>query len=259
MKKSSIRFLLFSIFTMLCIPAQAEITSLSSAINKSGRQRMLSQRILKTYSMIGIDVNAMAAQQQLQGAITLFDTQLGELTAYASNKKIKKELAKVSRLWKPYKAAVTATVTRSNALDLLDASQELLSACHKVVLMFENLSTTNAGHLVNVAGRQRMLSQRMSMLYMLQTWGFDNSQIRSQMSQDRSEFKGALTELREAKENTKELKKKLRKGKSEWRLFKHGLDGNERKPIPYIVNLAGDKLLNTMNDITRLYSNLNKK
>ncbi len=78
MSQKSLRFFLVGVLSIFCLQAQAEITSLSSAINKSGRQRMLSQRILKTYSMIGIDVNAMTAQQQLNDAVKLFDTQLAE-------------------------------------------------------------------------------------------------------------------------------------------------------------------------------------
>jgi len=259
MSQKSLRFFLVGVLSIFCLQAQAEITSLSSAINKSGRQRMLSQRILKTYSMIGINVNAMTAQQQLKDAVKLFDAQLVELIAYAPNKAVKKGLDKVTRLWGPYKAAVNQQVDRDKALDLLNTSGELLSACHKVVLMLTDLSTTNAGHLVNISGRQRMLSQRMSMLYMYQSWGFNNSLISSQMSQDKNEFKGALAELTEAKENTDTLQKQLRKAKSEWKLFKHGLDGIEKNPIPFIVNLAGDKLLKRMNDITGLYTNLNQQ
>ena len=36
--------------------AWAEITTLSSAINKAGRQRMLTQRIVKAYCLVGMSV-----------------------------------------------------------------------------------------------------------------------------------------------------------------------------------------------------------
>jgi len=220
---------------------------------------MLSQRILKTYSMIGIDVDTLNAKKQLQDAIILFDKQLAELIAYSPNAEISDGLTRVTLLWEPYKKSVTAGVSKGKALKLLESSDELLRACHNVVLMLTNLSKTPAGHLVNISGRQRMLSQRMSMLYMFQSWGFNNSRIRSQLQQDKNEFKGALTELIESPVNTDELKQNLKKAKSAWRLFKHGLDGNEKNPIPYIVNLSGDKLLKRMNTITGLYDNLKQK
>ncbi len=239
------------------LPLQADITSLNSAINKAGRQRMLSQRILKTYSMLGQDINPLAAREQMQQAITLFDAQLLELEDYTPNPKVQRGLIKVRQLWEPYKQAVTAAVDRDRALPLFNLGTRLLAACHQVVLALEELSPTSAGHLVNVSGRQRMLSQRLSMLYLYETWGISNTLIRDQQAQLKDEFQSALTELSDARENSPELVRQLKKARSEWRLFRHGLDDVERKPMPFLVNLAGDKLLRTMNDITALYTDLN--
>ena len=243
----------------LCLPLRAEISTLPEAINKAGRQRMLSQRMLKAYSMIGLGVNELSAKGQLDDAVRLFDRQLTELKDYAPNTSIRKALGKVEALWKPYRIAIRKKPDRNKALDLLEQSAELLRASHKVVLMLEDLSTTPAGRLVNMAGRQRMLSQKISMLYMYPIWGFDNASIRSEMQQATNEFEGALSELDSAPVNTAALKEKLRQARTEWKLFKHGLDGKEGKPIPYIVNLTGDKLLNTMNEITALYAQLESK
>jgi len=259
MNPTFLRLVLLFFLLPLSLPLRAEISSLSEAINKAGRQRMLSQRMLKDYSMIGLGVNQRYAQGQLDDAIRLFDEQLAELEEYAPNSSIRKALEEVVTLWKPYRAVIKKKPDRSKALDLLRQSADLLRATHKVVMMLEDLSTTPAGRLVNMAGRQRMLSQKISMLYMYQVWGLDNASIRSEMRQAVNEFKGALSELSNETTNTDALKQKLRRARTEWKLFKHGLDGKEGKPIPYIVNLTGDKLLNTMNEITALYAQLESK
>jgi nitrate/nitrite-specific signal transduction histidine kinase len=256
MFKPHIRYLLFVILSIFFLQAQAEITSLGSAINKAGRQRMLSQKILKDYALLGSGVDTLKAKQEMDQAIALFDQQLHELETYSKDKRLKNALKKVSALWIPYKKTVRQAPTKEQALQLLDDSDDVLRAAHKVVTILEDLSNNPAGHFVNIAGRQRMLSQRLSKLYIYQSWGFNNASIRSQMDQARNEFIGALQEMKSSPVNTAEINRMLKKASSEWKLFKHGLDGVEKRPIPYIVNLAGLKLLKSMNTITHLYEQL---
>lgn len=233
--------------------AQAEISNIASAINKAGRQRMLTQRMLKSYCMIGINVKQEQARVQLDGAIALFDSQLDELNAYAPNSSIKQSLQKVETLWKTYKAMLKGPTQRSNAVAMMEAGDELLRASHKVVLQLEDESGAILGRMVNIAGRQRMLSQRLSMLYMLRSWEYENATIRSEMEQAKNEFKGALNELISSPDNTKELKRELAEAKKEWLLFEHGLERNENELVPLIIAVTSENLLKRMNTITRLY------
>ncbi|MCW8827318.1 MAG: type IV pili methyl-accepting chemotaxis transducer N-terminal domain-containing protein, partial [Gammaproteobacteria bacterium] len=165
--------------------AHAQITSIADAINKSGRQRMLSQRILSTYYQVGKNINTTKSKQQLIDAVNLFESQLTELQEYAKKSSIVQQqqeknidlngaLNKVSRLWIPAKKIATEEVQRSRAEELRDLNEALLKASHAVVLQLQSLSGSESGRLVNIAGRQRMLSQRLSSLYILQSWGFNN-------------------------------------------------------------------------------------
>lgn len=250
--------ILLTVLLLLSFPitALAEITSLSSAINKAGRQRMLTQRMVKSYVMIGIDVQSEIAKQQLADAITLFDRQLKDLKAYPPAEQVLPRLAKVEVLWIPFKKVLQAPVSRENAELLLETNDELLRAANKVVLQLQDISGNNYGRLVNVSGRQRMLTQRLAKFYMLRAWQFDNSEVRSEMEQAKNEFHGALGELINAHENSIDIQDELKKASMEWDLFNHGLERNKENLVPLIVALSSEKLLVTMNRITSMYEAL---
>ena len=59
--------------------AQAQVTDLNDAINKAGRQRMLSQRMGKAWLALVQDVEPATARQVLDKSMSLFDRQLVEL------------------------------------------------------------------------------------------------------------------------------------------------------------------------------------
>lgn len=51
-----------------------QVINNAEAINKSGRQRMLSQRMIKSYLMIGAGIKVGMAQQQLDDSVALFES-----------------------------------------------------------------------------------------------------------------------------------------------------------------------------------------
>lgn len=244
---------------LISLPLQAEITTISSAINKAGRQRMLTQRMVKCYTMIGIEVQKETAEGQLHDAIALFDQQLRELKAYAPSTTIRDSLAKVETLWHPFKEVLQLPVNRDSARILLDTNDELLRASNKVVLQLQDLSGSSVGRIVNISGRQRMLSQRLAKFYMLRAWQFDNAEVRSEMERARLEFKGALAELQSAKENSPAVREQLKEAAKQWELFNHGLERNKEQLVPLIVAMSSEKLLNTMNNLTGMYETLANK
>lgn len=238
------------------LTAAADSPSLNNAINVAGSQRMLTQRMLKAYSAIGIDVNAETAALELREAVARFDRQLGALSAGFAGSAAEPTLHQVKALWLPYKALLEQPVSRANATQLLRDNDALLRACHKVVLVLEDMSGTAYGQLVNVAGRQRMLSQRMAKFYLLRAWGFDNAEVRYEIDQARNEFRGALGRLLSAPENTSIIAATLVEAEQQWNLFEHSLKRDGENLVPLIVANTSERLLEKMNEITGLYEQL---
>ncbi|MEA1888318.1 MAG: type IV pili methyl-accepting chemotaxis transducer N-terminal domain-containing protein, partial [Pseudomonadota bacterium] len=114
--------------------AQAEITSVSDGINKAGRQRMLTQRIVKDFCLIGQDVAAEPASKELKKSISLFEKQLKELKAFTPTEKIKQRVSTVDMEWGPFRKMAEGKSGKESCRALNEAGEDLLRNSHKIVL-----------------------------------------------------------------------------------------------------------------------------
>ncbi len=219
---------------------------------------MLTQRIVATYSQIGLDISAKKSKRQLNKAINLFEEQLGELKEYRPSGKAYKQLQRVTELWQPLQKIAREPIQKSKVEELRMLAEDALAASHRVVIMLQDESGTKKGELVNVSGRQRMLSQRLSNLYMLQSWGFSSSEYTDDYSRALNEFKGALTELSSSTLSTEEISKKLNKARREFGMFERSSHHKNGEFIPLMIKMSADKLLALMNDVTHLYEELER-
>ena len=239
----------------LAAPANSPQITMSSAINKAGRQRMLSQRIVKFYCQIGQEILADKSRQQLQQSVALFESQLAELKQAAPNPDVQGAVAKMETLWGPFKEIVSKAPSKEDGKKLIGMSEELLQAAHKTTTLLQDATGTPAGRLVNMAGRQRMLSQRMAKFYMLKRWGFNVSQVSDGLEQARNEFKGALQELLAAPQNTTAIKKELELAKMQWIFFENALAQDGVQDPTFAVNVAtsSERILEVMDRVTGMY------
>lgn len=261
MKRSPLFISLLMVMSLFAITgnvsaniASAPVLTLSVAIDKAGRQRMLTQRIIKAYSQELLEVNPPQSQQQREQAIALFERQLGELKQFAPTEKVRDALAMVDTLWVPFKERANGRVSRAGLESLSLASDEVLMASHHVVVLLEELSDNNLGHLVNIAGRQRMLSQRIAKLYMLRSLGVDNEAIRLALDKASAEFRSALHELDTARENTAQISSALSEVKRNWKVFEASFRLKDGNFTPYLIANYSERVLVGMNEITGLYA-----
>lgn len=259
MIKKSVRAIVYGLLILLCqLPAAQAATDIdiAEAINIAGRQRMLSQRIVKSYLQMGQDVRYRVAKRHLTGSIVLFEQQLKMLKNFTTDEETIRGLELMEKLWIPVKQIATGPVRREKAEELRAHSERLLAAAHQVVLILADESGTNQGHLVNIAGRQRMLSQRMGNLYMLMSWKFTDELYRQDYKAATSEFEQALQKLTNANENTPEISDLLKRVQQNWNMYKLSNQMGNDQYIPGLVARMLDKMLIQMNQVTALYAAL---
>jgi len=254
-----LKFVLMAALTIAAVSiapeyANAETISLNSAINKAGRQRMLSQRMAKAYYQIGLNTRRDEATKVLEQSVQLFEAQLAELTGFTPNRTMADGITVVKAKWAPFKAIVTRPYNRDGAARLVELNEDLLQAAHKVVVQLQEYSGKPSARLVNIAGRQRMLSQRLAKFYMLRQAGFEQAEILKNMDQVYNEFGGALVELRAAPQNTPEITTHLNSVNIQWVLLKESLkDANKQHDLSELVVLTTDKILKEMDTVTGIY------
>ena len=85
------------------LPAGAQVKDLNDAINKAGRQRMLSQRAANAYMALALQAQPAQAEKILSQSMSLFDRQLVELKAFAPSPAIRDTYVKLECAWSDHK------------------------------------------------------------------------------------------------------------------------------------------------------------
>ncbi len=193
------------------------------AINMAGRQRMLSQRMAKSWLMLERGVLSRRARLILRQSMSLFDTQLNELATRSSGAEICTAHAGLREVWQPYRALLDSEPSRKGALDLFSINEEVLAAAQRLTLSFEKADGTAKGRLVNLAGRERMLSQSMVKFFMFRRMGIRVSKCRAGLEEASNDFSTALVELATATRDKPRIAAELGRVGGHWRTLQSAL------------------------------------
>jgi hypothetical protein len=222
---------------------------------------MLSQRMAKAYLAVGQRVVAHRGQEILGASMTLFDRQLAELTAFAPTAEIRATYSQLATAWGDYKTLlVDQAPARERAPALIDMDGKVLALANKGTLQLEQLSGKPVGKLVNIAGRQRMLSQRIAKFYLAQEWGASVPNAQSELDKARAEFVAALDVLASAPEATGQIRQEIELARNQWvfyeaALAQHGA-GAAASERSTNVFLSSENILSVMDKVTGMYARL---
>jgi hypothetical protein len=239
--------------------AYAEVSSLSDAINKAGAQRMLSQRMGKAWLALVHGIEKTSALQVLEKSMSVFERQLHELKAFAPNADIKTTYTQLESSWHDYKTQLSGSAPqKSSAGALLQQDSKVLALAHQGTQQFESLLGKPQGKLINLAGRQRMLSQRMAKFYLAAKLPVESTMAALEIDKARTEFMAAMTTLRQAPEATARIKDELLLADGQWVFFDMALQRLQQgqgslKQLSEVF-IASENLLSVMDNVTNLYA-----
>jgi hypothetical protein len=247
-------------------------------INLAGRQRMLTQKMSKEMLLIEADVEASKNKANLKNTTALFDKTLKGLRFGSKQLKLKKTkdartqtlLSKVNKLWKLY-FPITKSVSNGGKVPVTKIAAQnlpLLKNMNTAVRLYERSAKKetgiSAGTVINLAGKQRMLTQKMSKEMLLIYLNHDKENNLLNLRKTSSLFDRTLLGLRDGDEdlglpNTKEphIVKQLNKVIGLWQEFKPvintALSGVISKEDVELLAKLNLPLLKNMNTVVKMY------
>jgi hypothetical protein len=237
------------------VTVQAQM-ALSAAINVSGSFRALSQRMAKAYCQqhlqvmpeVAQDVLAKVRRQAQAGAADLGKgSQAGAWPA-----ELNRQLEEIQKQYAILNTLTAVVPSKAAAAAVGEQADRMMAAAQTATESLEKLARAPSAKLVNMAGRQRMLSQRMAKNYFMLAAGMD-AKAQAQITADAQEFKQALQALASAPVSTPAIRTELELGQSQWLFFEPAIRRNPDAQSLAAVATTSERLLEVMDRLTTLY------
>ena len=231
-------------------------------INLCGRLRMLSQRLSIAWALIAFDIAPSKGRVKLRQLELEFARNLGRLEKLVLPAGLDAYLATVAEVWPAYRQALLAPESAApDALRVWALSEEMLGATDALTGQAAHLAQTPEARYVNMAGRNRMLSQRIGKLFLFRD-RVGGGDPMLQLEPSCREFESNLDELQRSGKNLPELAAQLREVAAQWQKFIHALLPNlahgQKAKHDQAVIAEGDRLLRHVDTAVKLYERLTK-
>jgi hypothetical protein len=233
--------------------ANAEI-SLATAINRCARFRALPQRCAKLYTQMTLNVLPDKSGATLATALRLIQAGFDELAAGKYSADVAQQIA-LTKSSAASLTAMAASTPKRDAVAAVSAEADKMTAqAIKATDMLTTYAKSGSAKIIDTAGKQRFLSQRIAKNYFLMATGLNASSIRSQMLADRTEFKAAITAMQNAPISTSLIRGDLELLNGQWVMFESAIDKMpDRLNAMEDVATSSERLLEVANSLTNRY------
>lgn len=243
--------------------------SFNKAVNISGKQRMLGQKMAKSYVYLVNNPTDKKAKRDLLTSKLIFEKQNSILLVNSKLESTKESIREVNKLWRDFKEIIESTPTEKNANKIIETNTALLSASNKVVLAVINESQignqqaqdenedNELKKIINLSGKQRMLSQRLALYYFASGLSSKTRQTERTLNSIFYEIESTIGTLLVSDLNNSNVEEKLGEAMSVWSqiLDRNNELFNQKINSTEIYQLS-NKITAAFNDVTIAYEKI---
>ncbi len=229
-----------------------DMSRAGEVVNRSGQLRMLSQRIVKSYAQSIVGPEISGARQITADCIARVDANLGILRKAISTTGYGELVERVATSWKNVHAICSDPPVASCVDELDSCAEGMLKDAETLTDFLESSGLAPSLRILNIAGRQRMLSQRICKFCFL--LALEPRPARAeQLSRLIEAFQKAMDFLIAAPLTSTSIQTALDAARAEWKHLTGLLEKTGEATTLSQISEAAEKLLGIFEHLTDQY------
>ena len=233
------------------LPATAQNVVMLNSVAAAGKQRMLSQRALKAYAQLSLNVAPEKAAPILAASMEELKNSNVRLRAMAKEATLDALQAQAVLIDK-LAAAVAMPPSSSSVHQAAQVSEELLNNAEAVTQNFMKSGSEAPAAMVNLAARQRMLSQRAASAYFVYHAVIRSPDLKARALKAAADFKTAITAFDDARSEFPQIAERIEMARVQMIFFDNALsniDSPTREQFATIATVS-ERVLSEMDAMT---------
>ncbi len=182
------------------------------------KQEVLTQRMIKDYMQIGLNLNKNEAREDLDETVSKYEEFRLTCEDADLSGRLLTSMQKSNDIWMKFRLIITDEVNEEGAFQLLKTNSSLLFAANNCLNLIKTPGEDDTLQAYYLSMRMQMLSQRLASYYLMYAWGIKKEATLRYLSDASVEFDRSLKQLSALKINSIKVKSKLMSLKIDWEL-----------------------------------------